>query len=71
MAIPKNIQTILSQLMAAPSLDLARQLDVPEKVHLEVFTEPDDATRAAEICLNFDKALRLLEQGKSARNRPQ
>ena len=45
--------------------------DVPEKVHLEVFTEPDDATRAAEICLNFDKALRLLEQGKSARNRRQ
>ncbi len=45
--------------------------DMPERVHEEVVTEPADATRAAEICLNFDKALRLLEQGKSARNRPQ
>lgn len=45
--------------------------DMPERVHEEVVTQPDDPTRAAEICLNFDKALRLLEQGKTARNRPQ
>lgn len=45
--------------------------DVPEIVYLQTFTENDEATRAAEICLNFDKALRLLEQGKTSRNRPQ
>jgi hypothetical protein len=45
--------------------------DVPEGVHEQVFTDPDDAKRAAEICLNFDKALRLLERGKTAKNRPQ
>ncbi len=45
--------------------------DVPEGVHEQVFTDPDEAKRAAEICLNFDKALRLLERGKTARNRPQ
>ena len=45
--------------------------DVPEIVYEQAFTENDEATRAAEICLNFDKALRLLEQGKSARSRLQ
>lgn len=43
--------------------------DVPEGVHEAVFTDPDDAKRAAEICLNFDKELRLLERGKAAKNR--
>ena len=45
--------------------------DVPEIVYEQVITENDEATRAAEICLNFDKALRLLERGKAAKNRPQ
>lgn len=45
--------------------------DMPEGVHEQVFTDPDDAKRAAEICLNFDKALRLLEREKSVKNRPQ
>lgn len=45
--------------------------DVPEIVYEQAFTEDDEATRAAEICLNFDKALRLLEQGKTAKNRRQ
>jgi hypothetical protein len=44
---------------------------MPEGVHERVFTDADDAKRAAEICLNFDKALRLLERGKTARNRSQ
>lgn len=43
--------------------------DLPERVHEEVFTEPEDATRAAEICLNFDKALRILEREKTASSR--
>src|SRR5262249_13745653 len=33
--------------------------DVPEIVHDQVLTEPDDEPRAAEICLNFDKAIRM------------
>lgn len=45
-----------------------RREDLPEGVHEQVFTDPDDATRAAEICLNFDKALRLLEREKTARH---
>ena len=44
--------------------------DVPEGVHEQVFTDPDEAKRAAEICLNFDKALRIMEREKAARNRP-
>lgn len=44
--------------------------DVPEEVHEHVFTDPDDAKRAAEICLNFDKVLRLFERDKTARQRP-
>lgn len=43
--------------------------DLPEGVHEQVFTEPSDATRAAEICLNFDKALRLLDREKTAKPR--
>lgn len=64
MGIPNSIQVILNQLMASPSLE-----DVPEIAYEQVFTESDDATRAAEICLNFDKALRLLELEKIAKNR--
>lgn len=45
--------------------------DVPEGVHEQVFTDPDDAKRAAEICLNFDKALRLLERERVAKTRVQ
>ena len=45
--------------------------DVPDGVHEQVFTDPDDAKRAAEICLNFDKVLRLQERGRTVRNRPQ
>lgn len=33
--------------------------DIPEIVQEQVMTEPDDAKRAAETCLNFDKALRI------------
>jgi len=33
--------------------------DLPEMVHAHVMTEPDDGMRAAEICLNHDKALRI------------
>jgi hypothetical protein len=33
--------------------------DVPEIVHDQVVTEPEDLKRAAEICLNYDKALRM------------
>jgi len=33
--------------------------DVPEIVHEQVVTEPEDLKRAAEICLNYDKALRM------------
>lgn len=43
--------------------------DLPERVHEQVFTEPGDATRAAEICLNFDKVLRLLDREKTAKTR--
>lgn len=43
--------------------------DMPESVHEQVFTDPDDAKRAAEICLNFDKALRILERERSAKSR--
>jgi hypothetical protein len=33
--------------------------EVPEIVHEQVVTEPEDLRRASEICLNFDKALRM------------
>jgi len=33
--------------------------DVPEVVHEQVYTQPDDLSRASEICLNFDKAIRM------------
>lgn len=33
--------------------------DIPETVHEQVMTEPDEGKRAAEICLNHDKALRI------------
>jgi hypothetical protein len=33
--------------------------DLPETAHEYVMTEPDDGKRAAEICLNHDKALRI------------
>jgi len=33
--------------------------DLPEMAHDHVMTEPDDGKRAAEICLNHDKALRI------------
>ena len=38
--------------------------DLPATVHEQVFTEPEDAKRAAEICLNFDKVLRITIQEK-------
>lgn len=40
--------------------------DVPAMVHEQVFTDPDEGKRAAEICLNHDKALRIAisERGK-------
>ncbi len=43
--------------------------DVPEIVHEQVITEPSESTRAAEICLNFDKVLRLLEREKTTKSR--
>jgi hypothetical protein len=45
--------------------------DVPEIVHEQVVTEPDDLKRAAEICLNYDKALRMamLERKIGAKTR--
>jgi hypothetical protein len=33
--------------------------DLPETAHEQVLTDPDDGKRAAEICLNHDKALRM------------
>jgi hypothetical protein len=33
--------------------------DVPDVVHEQVLTDPGNEGRAAEICLNFDKAIRL------------
>jgi len=33
--------------------------DVPEAVHEQVFTQPEDLSRASEICLNFDKTIRM------------
>lgn len=36
-----------------------RLQDLPEIVHEQVVTEPEDLKRAAEICLNYDKALRM------------
>ncbi|MGH9426350.1 MAG: hypothetical protein ACRD2L_08610, partial [Terriglobia bacterium] len=33
--------------------------DVPDIVHEQVVTEPEDLRRASEMCLNFDKALRM------------
>jgi hypothetical protein len=43
--------------------------DIPDVVHEQVVTEPEDIKRAAEVCLNFDKALRmaLVERKQSAR----
>lgn len=38
--------------------------DVPEIVHEQVVTEPEDLKRAAEICLNYDKILRILTQNE-------
>jgi len=45
--------------------------DVPEIVHEQVVTEPEDLKRAAEICLNYDKALRMamLERKIDAKTR--
>ena len=45
--------------------------DVPEIVHEQVVTEPEDLRRAAEICLNYDKALRMakLERKNVAKTR--
>lgn len=33
--------------------------EMPEVVHELVLTQPDNTVRAAEICLNFDKAIRI------------
>jgi hypothetical protein len=33
--------------------------DVPEVVHELVVTDPNDPLRASEICLNYDKILRI------------
>jgi hypothetical protein len=35
------------------------KLIMPQIVHLQVVTETDEVQRAAEICLNYDKALRM------------
>src|SRR2546425_2228437 len=44
---------------------------VPQIVHEQVVTETDELQRAAEICLNYDKALRMamLEQKIVAKTR--
>jgi len=33
--------------------------DVPDIVHEQVVTEPEDLPRASEMCLNFDKSIRM------------
>ena len=33
--------------------------DVPDSVHEQVVTEPEDLVRASEICLNLDKSIRM------------
>lgn len=38
--------------------------DVPDGVHEQIFADSEDAGRAAEICLNFDKALRIAASDK-------
>lgn len=38
--------------------------DVPDGVHEQIFADSEDAGRAAEICLNFDKALRMVASDK-------
>ena len=38
---------------------LFRLDDLPEAVHNEVITQPNDDVRASEICLNYDKILRI------------
>lgn len=38
--------------------------DVPDGVHEQIFADSEDAGRAAEICLNFDKALRIVASDK-------
>lgn len=39
--------------------------DMPAIVHEQLETAPDDLGRCSEICLNFDKAIRLAARGKS------
>jgi hypothetical protein len=34
-------------------------MEVPDVVHELVLTQPGNAERASEICLNFDKAIRI------------
>jgi hypothetical protein len=43
--------------------------DIPDVVHEQVMTDPGDLQRAAEVCLNFDKAIRMasLERKLSAK----
>ena len=41
------------------STDTFRLDEVPETVHEQVLTQPGNEGRATEICLNFDKAIRV------------
>jgi len=38
--------------------------DIPDIVHEQVVTEPEDVGRASEMCLNFDKAIRMASIGR-------
>jgi hypothetical protein len=40
--------------------------DIPELVHEQLLTDPDDLTKASEICLNYDKILRMAAQERRA-----
>ena len=40
--------------------------DVPELVHEQLFTETDDLSKASEICLNYDKILRMAAQERGS-----
>lgn len=37
---------------------------IPDKAHEQIFADSDETIRAAEICLNFDKVLRLVAKDK-------
>jgi hypothetical protein len=62
-------ETIIQDIVLDCYQHAFRLEDMPESIHALVYTEPNDATRAAEICLNFDKALRIHEREISAKSR--